>query len=185
MAYKDYYDGVEAQKIRQVVMDEIIGVVVDGMAEKGHPVGEKDGEVEIYKSGAAAIARFQDKEPFVFIARRPVRNERVKVLGHDDDQAHSGRKMYWSFVIQCSAGKNSGEWTDEMIKEADDEMIDEIRDIFETRYRYFREKLHFMDMSIAPADEPTDRGGVNPLILTFYNYIRMPVDEFGYTPYGG
>lgn len=181
MGNKYYYDGADAKKIRTVTRDAVLAVMQVALQQAGYTIGEEDGQWPLFKSGRSAETRYQRSEPFVFLAQRPTKSVHHKVLGHDDGLTHSGRKYAWTFLLQASAGKQTGETTDEQMKTADDDLMDLILDAFETRYAYFRDTLKFSDMNIAPTDEVREGGGLNPLTLTFTNITRLANDEFGYT----
>ena len=178
MPAKYYYDGANAKRIRTFTREQVMAVLTTALADAGYEIGEDENQIPMLKSGRSAEDRFKVAEPFVYFVNRPTRVERHQVVGHDDGKAHSGRKFSWTFLIQASAGKMSGEATDEAIKGSDDELMDAIRNAFEENYRYFRDTLHFYEMTIAPNDEIREGSGLNPLLLTFYNLTRMDTDEF-------
>jgi hypothetical protein len=180
MGVQYYYDGADARRIRSVTRNAVLEVLREILLEADYEIGEDDGELPLFKSGKAAESRYQRAEPFVYLAQNKTKGEPKNVLGHDDGLTHSGVKYEWSFVLQASAGKQSGETTDEQISIADDELMDVILTGFRERYAYFRDTLHFMEMNIVPSDEAREGGGLNPLALTFYNYTRLATDQFGY-----
>lgn len=185
MGTKYYQDGANARRIRAYTREKVLEVLTSALEDGGYTIGEDEGELPLFKSGKAAAARNQEAEPFVLLAQNPTKSERCRVLGHDDEQGHSGKRFMWTFILQASAGKQSANITDEQKKDADDELMDVIRDAFESRYEYFRNQLFFNDIEINPSDQYKENAGLNPLTLTFYNYTRMATDFSAMTDASG
>jgi hypothetical protein len=176
MGTKYYRDGTEARRIRAFTREKVLEVLTEILEEAEYSVGEEDDGVPLFRSGKAATERYREGKAFLLLAQNPTKAERCRVIGHDDELSHSGKRFMWSFIIQVSPGKSSSNITDEAKKLADDELMSVLQAGLEERYAHFRDELKFMQMSVEPADSFRENGGLNPLELKFYNYIRLASD---------
>jgi hypothetical protein len=171
-----YYEGADGQTIRALTRQKVLDKVTAILTALGHTVGNGDGQFALLKTREAAAARYKAGQPFLYFARRTVKVTPKRVVD-GGGAGHPGRKYEWGYLILVSQGNIGGNTTSEQSEASTDTLMDQVRDALEESYTYFRD-LNFYKFAVGQLDDNRETGlGVEPILITFYNTIRLQTEE--------